>query len=86
MYNMYMKNLKSSKRYKIRLEPLQKPHGQRSLGGYSPWGCRVRQYQATKHVSRVPSYIKMYNKIMIIKSSIDPQIERSMEYNKKSKK
>ena len=30
-------------------------------------------------------YIKMYNKI-IIKSSIDTQIERSMEYNKKYKK
>jgi len=37
---MYMKNLKSSKRYKRRLEPLQKPHGQRSLAGYGPWGCK----------------------------------------------
>ena len=36
---MYMKNLKSSKRYKRRLEPPQKLHGQRSLVGCSSWGC-----------------------------------------------
>ena len=25
-------------------------HGQRSLVGYSPWGCRVRYNSATKHI------------------------------------
>ena len=28
---------------------LQNPHGQRSLRGYSPWGCRVEHHWATKH-------------------------------------
>ena len=26
------------------------PHGQRSLVGYSPWGCRVRHDWAAKHI------------------------------------
>ena len=28
---------------------LENPHGQRSLVGYSPWGCRVRHNWVTKH-------------------------------------
>ena len=28
---------------------LENPHGQRSLAGYSPWGCRVRHHWETKH-------------------------------------
>ena len=37
-------------RKKWQLTPLslpRKPHGQRSMAGYSPWGCRVRDDWAT---------------------------------------
>ena len=33
-------------------------HGQRSLAGYSPWGCRVRHDWATKHFSQnLPEFL-----------------------------
>ena len=30
---------------------LENPYGQRSLAGYSPWGCRVRLDRASKHIA-----------------------------------
>ena len=32
---------------------LENPHGQRSLAGYSAWGCRVGHNWATKHSAQV---------------------------------
>ena len=35
---------------------LENPHGQRSLEGYSPWGCRVRHDWATERLSISPRW------------------------------
>ena len=34
---------------------LENPHGQRSVGGYSPWGAKSDMTEATEHASRVDS-------------------------------
>ena len=39
-----------------------KLHGQRSLAGYSPWGCRVRHDWATNtRKSKIPFYIRDFS-------------------------
>ena len=48
-----------------------KSHGQRSLVGYSPWGCRVRHNWVTKHhtaadQSRVQIFLHSYASIFIL--------------------
>ena len=37
---------------------LENPHGQRSLAGYGPWGCRVRHDWVTKHTHTKTSVSK----------------------------
>ena len=39
---------------------LKNPHGQRSLVGYSPWGCRVGHDWATKHTQPLTVFYFSY--------------------------
>ena len=47
---------------------LEDPHGQRSLAGYSPWGCRVGHNWATKHSTAcfLTSPSKLLNKFLLM--------------------
>ena len=48
----------------VQYSSLENPHGQRSLAGYSPWGCKeLDRTEATKHAQTGSKTINMTHRI-----------------------